>query len=101
MVSQFSHMHLIFSEKITLDYIGVFLSYSLLQESHYFRLFWLISGFCNMDGLHNTALLHDHLTKIKHGGMKIIAILVGSCLQLSTSNFLEKEADFSAIVILL
>ena len=58
-----------------------------------------------MDRLHISALLHDHLTKIRQSCVQSYVILlwlgpdkINLCLQLSTLYSLEKVADFSAIV---
>ena len=58
-----------------------------------------------MDELHTAALFCDHLSKMIHSFMKILAVLpylgpddIDSCLQLSTIDSFEKVVDFNAII---
>ena len=57
----------------------------------------------SVDKLHIEVLLHDHLTKLRHGGNKIFAILLwlgpnnlNCCLKLNAYNSFEEVVDLSA-----
>ena len=105
LVLQFSNLHWLLCGHRIPDCLGVRFTLNLLQKGCYFRLSWQTSGLCSTERLHNIALLHDYLTKIRHYGIKIFAILLclgldnNNCgLLLSTLNSLEKGADVSAII---
>ena len=102
---QLSKLYLLFFRHEIPDCPEVLLSLYLPREGHHSRICWLTSGLSNMKRSHYIAFLCDHLTKMRHGCIKIFAnfLLLGpgniECsLQLSTLDSFEKVLDFIAFI---
>ena len=88
--SKFSNLHLLLSGHGISDCFKVPLKLFHSHERCHFRLCWLTHDHYNMNKLHIVAVLYDHLTKVRHHSIQIIAILSDGALMLFISAFNSK-----------
>ena len=74
--TKFSQMQMLFFDLRIPNGLEAYLTLYLPHEGCLFRLHQLTSALHNMDGIHIVALLYDHLTKIGHSCVKILAVLL-------------------------
>ena len=102
---QLSELHLLLCCHRIPDCLRVLFAFYFPHKARHFRPHWLTSSFCNMEGLHRRAFLHDHLTQIGHCCIKIWAILfwlapnnIDCSLQLNALDAMKQVVNLSAVV---